>query len=326
MVRLHALTLLFTLLPAALHARARPVDPLDEARASLVNGHADDAILRLNAVLATQPNQPDAHNLLCRVYYQEERWDDAIRECERAVQLTSGSSSFHMWLARAYGEKADRVSFVTAFRMARQIHTEFETAVRLDPHNTAALADLGEFYTEAPGIVGGGTDKAERIATQLDSLDAEAAHQLRAGIAVQQKNMARAENEFKAAISVSRSPAGAWISLASFYRRQSRWDDMMRAIQSGVSADKQPGSALVDAASILIRANRSLDQAARLLRQYLASPNQSEDAPAFRVHVRLGRLLANQGDAAGAQREFQAALALAHDYRPATQPPTNTGR
>jgi tetratricopeptide (TPR) repeat protein len=316
----------FAVFGASFQSAAQSAGSLDKARIALVNGHADEAILHLNDVLAVQPNHAEARNLMCRVYYQEERWEDAIRECERAVQLAGGTSSFHMWLARAYGEKADRSSFIVGFRMARQIRVEFETAARLDPNNTAALSDLGEFYTDAPSIVGGGTQKAERIAQQLEALDAEAAHRLRAGIAEEQKDAARAESEFKAAIAASKSPADAWMSIASFYRHESRWDDMMQAILSGVNADKNHGSPLADGASILIRVHRSPQMAERLLRQYLASPNKSEDAPAFRIHVRLGHLLAQQGDAQGAQHEFQDALALAHDYKPAIQSPTNTGR
>ena len=49
----------------------------------------------------------------------------------------------------------------------------------------------------------------------------------------------------------------------------------------------------------------------------LSSPAKSDDAPAFKVHVQLGELLAQQGDKAGANREYVAALALASNYAPA---------
>jgi hypothetical protein len=37
------------------------------------------------------------------------------------------------------------------------------------------------------------------------------------------------------------------------------------------------------------------------------------------AHTRLARLMAQQGDMAGARRERAAALELAHDYRPAQE-------
>jgi hypothetical protein len=54
-----------------------------------------------------------------------------------------------------------------------------------------------------------------------------------------------------------------------------------------------------------------------MLEAYLASPSKSEEAPAFEAHVRLARLQKQLGDTAAAQRERDAALKLAHDYKPA---------
>jgi Flp pilus assembly protein TadD len=54
-----------------------------------------------------------------------------------------------------------------------------------------------------------------------------------------------------------------------------------------------------------------------LLREYLSSPAKSDDAPAFKVHLQLGDLLAERGDSAGAHLEYATALALAPNYAPA---------
>jgi hypothetical protein len=57
-----------------------------------------------------------------------------------------------------------------------------------------------------------------------------------------------------------------------------------------------------------------------MLDDYLAGTSKTEDAPAFVAYVRLARLDAQLGDAAGAQRERAAAIALAHEYKPAQDP------
>jgi hypothetical protein len=74
---------------------------------------------------------------------------------------------------------------------------------------------------------------------------------------------------------------------------------------------------LVDVSSLLTSIHRSPDVAARVLQEYLASPTKTDEAPAFRVHLQLGNLLAKQGDTAGAHREYLAAVALASGYAPA---------
>ena len=91
-----------TTLPAA----AMAPDALAVARADLSEGRADDAIGHLQPVLAANPDHAEAHNLLCRVYYQEERWDEAIAECSKATSLAGNVSPYHWWLGRAYGRRA----------------------------------------------------------------------------------------------------------------------------------------------------------------------------------------------------------------------------
>jgi len=303
-----------------------PSQLLEAVRGDLTQGRADQGLQAVGQLLAQDPQNAEAHNLRCRIYLQEQRWSDAIRSCQAAVKLMSDNSSYHLWLARALGEKADRVSFITAFKMAKQIHVEFETAARLNPHSASALSDLGEFYVDAPGIVGGGIDKAEPVAQQLEAFAPDRAHYLRARIAENQKDYARAEEEYKAAISASKDPADPWMDLASFYRKRQRWDDMIQAVHKGAALDTQHGVASADGASELIRAGRDLPFARQLLEEYLASSNKSEDAPAFQTHVQLGKLLNGMGDAPGAQQQFAAAVELAKDYQAGTQAATNSGR
>jgi tetratricopeptide (TPR) repeat protein len=240
------------------------------------------------------------------------------------VQLDDQNSDYHLWLGRALGEKADRASFVTAYSLAKRTRAEFEESVRLDPRNADALADLGEFYEQAPGVVGGGIDKAEAIAKRLDGVDPARAHELRAEIAEQQKDYPGAEHEYKQAISASKHPASHWISLAGFYRRRKRWTEMEAAVHSGEMAAERDkaesahaGEALYDGASLLSETHRDPALAAKMFDDYLAGSAKTEEAPAFEAHLRLARLKDQLGDPAAASRERAAAQALANDYKPA---------
>jgi tetratricopeptide (TPR) repeat protein len=293
---------------------------LPQIHAELDAGRADDAITHLKSSLDANPNDAEAHNLLCRVYYQEERWDDAIKECEAAAKLEASDSNYHLWLGRAYGEKADAIHSIKAFGLARKTHAEFERAVQLDGSNADALSDLGDFYTEAPGIVGGGKKKAQGVAQTLQAHNPAQADQLEAHLAEKDKNYVLAEQNLKAAVEASKQSADAWITLASFYARRQQWDQMLDAIRAGIDADARSprpyGPALVDAGSLLSRSQHEPQLAVQLLKQYLASENKSADAPAFRVHAQLGKLLEQQGDHSGAQEQMEAATALARDYHP----------
>ncbi len=145
---------------------------------------------------------------LCRVYYQERRWDDAIHQCETAVQLAPLDAEYHLWLGRAYGEKADAIHSIKAYGLAKKVRSEFERAVQLDSKNADALSDLGEFYTAAPGIVGGGKNKAQVVVEALEPLDPAQGHQLEGLLAEKDKNYRVAEAEFEAAVETSHQSAG----------------------------------------------------------------------------------------------------------------------
>ena len=299
-----------------------PRETLAQANAALQAGEADKALSLLAAAPQSGEGAAAAQNLECRVRFTLEEWRAAAQSCEEAVRLDGANSDYHMWLGRVLGEEADRASFLTAFSLGKRVRREFEEAVRLDPRNADALADLGEFYKDAPGIVGGGMDKAEGVAAQLDKVNEAQADELRAHIAEAGKDYAAAEREFKQAIAVSAHPAFQWSSLASFYRRRQRWNDMEWAVRNCAAAaahDRHAGVALYNGASVLTQSHRDPELAARMLEDYLAGASKTEEGPAFVAHVWLARLKEQLGDPAGAQQERTEALELASEYRPAKE-------
>ena len=287
-----------------------------QANAFLQQGRVDEAAVSLHQVLVAQPGDAQAHQLLCRIYYAQEMADNAIHECELASSGAPTDSDNQMWLGRAYGFKASHASPFTALGLAIKVRIAFERAVQLDPENIHAMNDLGEFYVEAPSLIGGGPDKAQALAARMQPHFPSQAHRLLALIAEKKKDDAAAEVEFKNAVAAGKTPE-AYIDLGHFYQRHNQPDKMLDALQSGIGADRRKGPALVDAASILTSAHRSPELAETLLRAYLASPAKTDDAPAFKVHIQLGDLLEHRGDVAGAHREYAAAVALASNYAPA---------
>ena len=251
-----------------------------------------------------------------------EQFDAAATACEQAVRLDEQNSDYHLWLGRALGERAARASFMNAFSLAKRTRAEFEEAVRINPANVEALASLGDFYRQAPGVVGGGVDKAQAIAADLDKVDPARALELRGNIFEQQKDLTTAEKDFKQATTSGAHPAQAWTSLASFYGRRHQFTDMESAVHSAMNAalhDRHSSVALYDGAGLLIEYNRNPSLAATMLDDYLAGASKTEDAPAFIAHIRLARLKQQSGDTAAADRERAAAQALARDYKPASK-------
>ena len=91
----------------------------------------------------------------------------------------------------------------------------------------------------------------------------------------------------------------------------------IRNCAGAAARDPHASVALYDGAGLLIATSRNPAMAAKMLEDYLAGSSKTEEAPAFIARIRLGRLKQQLGDAAGAQREFAAASAMAREYNPA---------
>ena len=292
--------------------------------ALLAAGRVDQLIPILEQQIHAAPTA-EAYNLLCRAQFELDAWDAGLPACEKAISLEPTNGLYHLWLGRIYGEKADRSGFLKAVGLAKKVRVEFERAVEFDPDSWEARTDLAEFYLEAPGIVGGGEDKARSQANLLLSINPGMAHWVRARIAQKNKNNDAAEQEYRIAIDVSHGGARAWVSLAGFYNRINRPDDMERALVTMESRPVDRPAALMDAAGMLFRTGRNDALATRLARRYLAS-GPVEEWPAFKAHYLLGQLLEKQGDRSAAESEYRAALEMAHTFNRAQQGLQRLGR
>ena len=283
----------------------------------LAVSHADEAIRQLNQQVNSNPKDAGAYSLLCRVYFQLDDWDNAIANGERAVQLNPDVGSYHLWLGRAYGRKAETVNLATAFVLARKVAKEFERANVLDPDDWNTRRDLADFYVQAPMVVGGGEYKAQRLANGTQSRDAVGASLIRARVALRKKDTVEAERQFRIAIQWSTGAAGPWLELARFYRDGARWNEFDDAVRHALSSPKKTSEDMYDTGELLGNVGRMLPQAAEALRLYLGGNTVDEHANAFRAHYLLGQVLEKLGDRQGAIGEYRFSLTLASGYHPA---------
>ena len=313
MNRIFQLAFTLFLLLAALPALAA-----DSAQDMLAAGRVDQAIATLNTRLSSAPADAESANLLCRSYYAMEDWERAESACRKAVSLDANNGRYHLWLGRVYGEKADRAGFLGAASLVGKVRDEFQRAVQLDPQEVDTRLDLAEFYISAPGIVGGGTDKAEAQARIIGATNPGREHWVYARIAEKKNKTEIAEREYRQYIELSHNDSEAWLNLALFLRRQKRLDEMEQALIKAGQSSMPKRDVLFESAQMLYRAGRNYPLAIELLQRYL-STGPVEAAPAFKAHYVLGLLLEKQGDKAGASEQYRASLAMARNFGAAQQ-------
>lgn len=299
----------FPLMPAA--AAASPQE-------LLASGRVDEAIQTLQQEVDRSATDAQSYNLLCRAYFMLEDWDHGIPACERARNLDPQNSLYSLWMGRIYGEKASRAGFLSAAGLAKKVRTSFERAVELNPASSEARTDLAEFYLEAPGIVGGGKDKALAQADAIMLLNPAMSHWVAARVAEKNKDATTAEREYRAAIAASHSGSRAWLDLAIFLRHANRLDEMDEALRQLESCRVDHAEALMDGGSVILRASRDYPLGVRLLRRYFAN-GTVEEGPAFKAHDLLGQVFERQGDRHAAAEQYREALALASSYKRAQE-------
>jgi hypothetical protein len=92
---------------------------------------------------------------------QEKSFHDGIEAGKLAVRLQDGKPEGHFWLGANYGGSA-RISMLAGLSAFEDIKHEMETVLKQDEgyQSGSAYMALGQLYLEAPGLIGGDTQKA----------------------------------------------------------------------------------------------------------------------------------------------------------------------
>jgi tetratricopeptide (TPR) repeat protein len=269
------------------------------------------AIQVLQAAAAKDPQNGDVQLLLAKSFLELQEHDAAIKSAEKAVSLDPQNSIYHEWLGRAYGSKADHASWFSAISLAKKTGKEFETAVQLDGNNFSARQALIEFDCSAPGLVGGGEEKALPQIRQLAEMDAAEGHYATGNCRRQKKDFAVADEEFTKALESNPKSAELIYDIGDYAMKRSQPERMVAVAEAAerVTPSDPRGHFYRGVALVLKRENP--DEAERLLREYaIKAPKRSGYPRAAMVHVWLGRLFENQNKTEDAAREYETALKL----------------
>jgi len=265
--------LLVTLLCSMLFA----ADPAYEQARELYNRTEYDASLQL---LLTAPEK-DAGTLVLigQNYYMMSDPKHAVEFLQQAVALEPANSGYYLWLGRAYGRRAEMGSMFTALGNASKARQNFERAVQLDPHNAEAVNDLFEYYLEAPGIIGGGLEKAVRLTPLIAQHDAAEGQFAQARIEEKRNEYRGAENHLRRAMQLAPRQVGRVIDLARFLARHGRFEESERTFQTAEQIAPNAPKLMFARAATYIEAKRNIATARSLLQQYLRAQLTPDDPP-----------------------------------------------
>jgi len=269
------------------------------------------AIEALQAAATRDQKNGDVQLLLVKSYLELQRHDAAIGSAERAVAIDAQNSVYHEWLGRAYGEKADHAIWFSAISLAKKSRKEFETAVELDAKNYSARQALIEFYCRAPGIVGGGEDKALPQIGQLADMDAAEGHYAAGNCRRQKKEFAVADAEFTKALESNPKSTELIYDIGDYALGYNQPERLLAVADTGerVAPSDPRGKFYRGVALVLKKENP--EEAERLLEEYAKkAPMRSGYPRPAAAHAWLGRLFEDQNRMEDAMKEYESALKL----------------
>lgn len=289
----------------------QPDDTLKAAHEAYDAGEYAKAAQLLQAASAQNPRDGEIHLFLAKTYYELQQHDAAVVSAEKAVALDPQKSLYHEWLGKAYGEKAGHAGMFSALSLAKKARKEFETAVQLDEKNFSAYQALIEFDCSAPGIAGGGEDKARPEIAKLAALDPAEGHYAQGNCRRQKKDYAVAADEFTKALELRPKSVELIYDIGDHAMKHDEPDMLLIVAEQGAHlAPSDPRALFYRAVAFTLKKERP-DESERLLREYLQrAPLRSTFPPPWRVHEWLGRLYEQQQNTQAATGEYEASLKL----------------
>lgn len=308
--------------------------------------------VRAIAEKLAQQKPNDAYTFYLLAEEKQAFGDDngALPLAEKAVALDGNNAAYHLCLAEIYGDMAEHAGIFKQISLGRSFKKEAEQAVALDPKNLDAKFDLLQFYLDAPGIIGGGKDKAYAEADEIAHISAVKGFMAEAQIAAHEKDTAKAQSFYEKAVQADPDDAEASASLASIYASDSqrRYDDATRlALQAIKSApdrigaytvlatmyateqkwkeldddlaessknDPDDAGAFYQAGRMILTRGTDLSRAERYFREYLNQDPEAGEPPLAAAHWRLGEVLEKENRKADAVGEMQTALKLQPNF------------
>ena len=237
----------------------------------------------------------------------EQRIEEAVKQAEQCVAAHAEYARCHLAVGKALGSKAMQGGMMSAMGYAGTIRDAFKKAVELDPRNQDARFALLQFYMMAPGIMGGGTGKAEALAAQTAAGNAEAGKLMQATLDLAADKVVKAE-----AAALSARPGtdedllerqeGLLFGIGMKYLSEKKFADGERVLRDTQKRFPDGDLALYGLARAHQEQGRHREALAGLEQVLVKTPKPH-------IHYRIAQSLQALGDKAKASAAFEKALA-----------------
>ncbi|HEX6050110.1 MAG TPA: tetratricopeptide repeat protein [Gemmatimonadaceae bacterium] len=256
---------------------------------------------------------------LGRIALEERKHDRAIDYFEAATKLDPKNSAYFLWLGRALGREAQRANVLRQPGLAKRTKAAWQRAIELDPENLDARADLIQYYVQAPGFLGGSTEKALEQAEEIRKRNALRGYLELGALHEREKRYADAEQAYLGAAAEPSDRHVGKYRLGVFYQNTGAFEKAFDLFEAMLAADSLEHGALFQIGKTGAMSGQRLARATEALQAYLKTTPGRNDPSLAAAHWRLGMIHERLQDEPRARAEYETALRLDPTFKPATE-------
>ncbi|WP_034043444.1 tetratricopeptide repeat protein [Wocania ichthyoenteri] len=242
--------------------------------------------------LQNNPNNIKAIEFLGDAYGHQKKWDDAINQYQKLVNINKNNANYHYKYGGALGMKALSINKLKALSIISDVKKAFLKAAELDKNHIDTRWALVELYMQLPGILGGSKNKSLEFAQQLVNLSKVDGYLAKGYVYEYDDEPELAEKYYKMAISEGGSLT-CFNKLTTLYENQNQPQKAIQNIEA--AQQKHQRNALhYQIGKVAAEYNTQLEKGETCLQTYIANYSAKDGVPKAWAHYRLAQINVHQ--------------------------------
>lgn len=253
----------------------------------------------------------EAQFYLGKINFEAQKYSDAADNFEEAVDANEKKAEYHYWYGAACGQEATTANPIRQGILANRIKNAFEKCVALDPKHTEAMWGLVQYYTRAPSMMGGSTEKALEMAKKIKGVDRIDGHFAVMNVYLAQKKTAEGEKEMNEVLKTESDKIDMLIRISNgFYIRTEQYTKAITLFESYLKKNPNNMMAQYQIGKLAAISGKELDRGEACLKNYLNYKPTKEEPSLGGAYWRLGMIMEKRGNKAEAKKNYEMAVKL----------------
>ena len=257
-------------------------------------------------IKSSDPAYAEARYYLGRIAFDQEEYDDAWDYFKDATKADDTQAKYFTWIGNSVGTMAQSAGKLRQATLAPKIKNAYKKAAELDPKDMDAQWGLVQFYTQAPGFMGGSYEKAEVAARAILEVNKAEGHDALATVYMSKDEPEKAEKEYLAACEIEPQRLG---SLGVFYQNQAWYNKAFDTFQKAFGKYPENMSLLYQVGRTSALSGTRPELGIESLERYIKETESDKAAPSHAAaKMRMAMIYEKQGDKAKAKGLYEASL------------------